>query len=139
MRGILIDPVERTVTEIDTKGDLAALYEALQCQVVEAVQVGDGDILWIDEEGLLHDEPGPFFAFRTHPDHPFAGRGLILGAHADGDNRATTLPVERVADLILWPDVEFVGFEPFEIEGPPFVIGNRAIFQPKQHDDEVTK
>lgn len=136
MRGILIDPVEKTVTEIETAGDLDALYALLDCTTVERVSLGAGQDLWIDEEGLLKDEPGPFFAFEHNDDRPLCGRGVVLSHDGGGDTIGTKLALEAIENLIVWPDIEFVGLEPYESETEWFgektaVIGSRAIYRKK--------
>lgn len=58
MRGILINPCNRTITEIEVQPGLEGLYEALRADpsfsdVVELVRLAPGLDLWIDEEGNL--------------------------------------------------------------------------------------
>lgn len=135
MRGILINPEDKTVTEIETPGGLDELYRLVNCRTVEVVDLGGGQDLWLDEEGLLTDDPGPFFAFIGREAHPFCGRGLILSNDGQGNSTSTTLRLSAVSKLIVWPDIEFAGFAPVETstgEDGGFVISTTAKFKPKE-------
>ena len=107
MRAILIDPYTRTVTEIDHDGTLDGLYKTLQCDTVDAVQVGPRDTLWLDDEGFLQ-AGRPVYRLGDSPT-PLAGRGLILGVGKDGNERATTIPLTAVARTVKWTDLESTG------------------------------
>lgn len=135
MRAIKIDPVNRRVEAIDTKADLADLYRLIECHLVEAVYLGDDQVLWLDEEGLLHEPTKPFFAFRGHEDRPFCGHGIILGSN-EGENIDTTLSVPDIHDRVVWLDIELVGMEEFEdtvewMGEPTPVFGSRPIYRKK--------
>lgn len=130
MRAILIDATEKTVTEVETGGKLHDLYRLLGCNLVEAVTLDDRHSLWVDEEGLLVDEPGPFFAFKGG-ERPYPLKGVILGDdHKSGKNIGATVPLDVVQSVVEFPDVEFAGFE--EFDEPGVVYGSRAVFKDKE-------
>jgi hypothetical protein len=133
MRAILIDAVEKTVTEIDMDGKLQSLYRLLGCNLVEAVELDDRHSLWVDEEGLMVENPGPFFAFKGG-ERPYPFKGVILGDnHQTGSNTDAVVPLDVVQSVIEWPDVEFAGFE--EINEPGILYGVRAAFRDKGADE----
>lgn len=98
MRAVLIDPYARVgngrqaVIEIDIKDDLASMYDALsdketgyRCSMVEvATQDKQGNVYWVDEEGLMKGHTGHVVLAEAH--QPFAGRMLVTGSTPDGGN-----------------------------------------------------
>lgn len=62
MRAILINAARRTITEIDIEkrhnSGLDGLLQAIGCDVIEmAMNYPNGDVLYVDEEGLLKPAP----------------------------------------------------------------------------------
>jgi hypothetical protein len=53
MRAILLDAKTRTVSEVDYDGDYKSIYGLIGCQCFTVVQLGNGDDLYVDDEGLL--------------------------------------------------------------------------------------
>jgi len=106
MRAILIDPVTSAVTEIDIDGSLQSMYDAIGCDLVEAVRCDNGDTLWLDEEGLIyHKGHGGFVYYDSvQRENVLAGRGLILGVTKGGSNKDCVSKLESVKD-----NVKFVG------------------------------
>ena len=60
MRAVKIDPVSRTVTEIDLKKNpnrtFEELYEIIGCDLVELIQVDANMVMVCDEEGKYKTE-----------------------------------------------------------------------------------
>src|SRR5438876_11911364 len=98
VRAILIDPFACTVTDVETDaGDYRDLYRLLSHRTMEVDTFDrcyfDGlagyDALFFDDEGLM--KPcARFFQLvsvsnRQPLTNPLAGKGLIVGADADGD------------------------------------------------------
>lgn len=95
MRAILIDAVEKTVTEVEYNGDLATAYRLLRCDLVEIVDVGPEVDMFVDEEGLLKSDQ-TFFVLSNGA--VFAGSGLLVGkSDEQGNSTATDTPTESVA------------------------------------------
>ena len=73
MRAIKIDPVAKTITEIELAQNpnktLKELYEIIGCDLVELVQLDRSIVLVCDEEGKLKEVKGGF---------TFIGSGLII-------------------------------------------------------------
>lgn len=93
MRAILIDPAQRTVTEIDTDGKLASL-QALVGGYIEAVHLDDKHHCYVNEEGLFN-EPRHFFLF-AGAHQPLAGAGVILADTKGGNEAACTLSLDWI-------------------------------------------
>ena len=96
MKAYLIDSESRTVTEIEYKrGELQKLVGGW----IETACVWDsGDVLYVDEEGLLKD-PRFFFRIPERPDQPLAGNGVLVGREVNNTSR-TAPPTMTIEELI---------------------------------------
>lgn len=90
MRGFLIDPYKREITEVDTDAELESLYSLLDCEMVEAVGLSSVDDLWLDENGIMTLTADTMFFKVEGLYQPYAGKGLVLGADV---NTGESLPV----------------------------------------------
>ena len=92
MRVVKIDPVSRTVTEIDLKKNpnrtLDELYSIIGCDLVELVQIDADMVMVCDEEGKCKTVQGAFTFIGSGM--IIAGTALILGGNG---NRFKALPV----------------------------------------------
>jgi hypothetical protein len=130
MKAILIDPIERKVTEVDHDGDYKQICKLIDCQTFTAVYIdgppGDEDsgrnAIFIDDEGLLND-PRYFFMWRGYP-QPLAGKGLILGANEEADSCSTNWTVEQVTAMVQYKELSVQGFK--TEEGTTDFFGRKA-------------
>jgi hypothetical protein len=119
MRGILIDPFTRSVSEIETSGKLLEIYELLGVDLITAVSLNENQSLFLDDEGLMVPKANQEYWNWKGSNQPYAGRGLILGLDSDGDNVSTTMSGLEVAALVSFLDKEdidpdsYLGFEIF--------------------------
>ena len=85
MRAIKIDPVSRTVTEINLKKNpnrtFEELYEIIGCDLVELVELDRGIIMVVDEEGKCKAVQGAFTFIGSGM--IIAGTAIILGGNGD--------------------------------------------------------
>ena len=85
MRAVKIDPVSRTVTEINLKKNpnntLQELYEIIGCNLVELVQIDRDMVMVVDEEGKCKDVQGAFTFIGWGSG--IAGTAIILGGSGD--------------------------------------------------------
>ena len=85
MRGIKINPTDRTITEVDVPNpnkSLQGLYDLIGCDLVQLVELDRGIILCCDEEGKLKPVTGAF-TFFGNEELVIAGNAVILGGDAD--------------------------------------------------------
>jgi hypothetical protein len=75
VRAILIDPIRRTVQPHLIDGGLESLQSAVGGTIAWGTQLKTGDVLYVDDEGLLKPDPS-FFALGRRI---FAGCGLLVG------------------------------------------------------------
>lgn len=96
IKAVLIDPALQSVRETFIGHGLEALQEAVGGMVEIAHEFPNGDVLYVDEEGLLkaqdailgREDAARAFVFDIGAHQPFAGRGVIVGAE-DEDGRHT--------------------------------------------------
>jgi hypothetical protein len=94
MRTILIDPVERSFTEVNYDGDFRSIYTHLGCDLFDVVYTDLGDI-YVDDEGLLKS-PQKFFHIEGLPS-PLAGRGLVFGpVDEEGNSTEATVSIDEL-------------------------------------------
>src|SRR5262245_55246748 len=151
-QGILIDPVEKTVTDVVVDA-YPGWKEVLKCDDINAVTIiehADGfrETIWVDGEGLLAAEPGPFFMWegleRRHGyPNPLCGRGLVLGTDTEGETQSTRLTADMVRPYVSYPNIEFEGFtyHDYKIDHPVFgadtpVHEQRPHYRPKRKLDQ---
>ncbi len=109
MRGIKINPTERTITEVDVKSpnkSLKSLYELIGCSMVELIQLDEDVIMVCDEEAKLKTITGAF-RFYGSPELVIAGNAIILGGNG---NRFKVLHenVENIRKIVEWVKPEDV-------------------------------
>ena len=91
MRAIKIDPVAKTITEIELAQNpnetLQELYDLIGCDLVELIQLDRGIIMVVDEEGKLKEIKGGFTFLGWG--EVIAGKGIVLGGNS---SRLKALP-----------------------------------------------
>lgn len=116
MRAVKIDPVSRTVTEINLKKNpnstLQELYSIIGCDLVELIQIDEDMVMVVDEEGKCKDVRGAFTFIGSGM--IIAGTAIILGGSGE---RFKALP-ENLASFQMM--TEWV--EPKDIPPPKFTV-----------------
>jgi hypothetical protein len=95
--GFLIDPAARSITTWLYNGDWQTIAPALRIDSspFTLVHIDDGDLIYVDDEGLL--KPLDWFFAIKGGHQPFAGSGLVLGSNDGG---------ETVSARIALPDLK---------------------------------
>ena len=110
MRAILIKTDEQKIEEVEFNGTLDDAYRLLGCELIERVELGNGEDLWVDEEGLINGR-GRQFGFFCYIHYPqiLAGRGLITGTMIDPNDPdegetfgPSTTPLEDARKRVVW-------------------------------------
>lgn len=99
MKAILIDPSNKTVTDVDYDGDYQKIASIIGASsgLFDVVRSGDDAIMYIDDEGLLvNPNPHGYFRIGNFP-NTFAGKGLVVGVRLDADGAHDT-DISRGAD-----------------------------------------
>ncbi len=97
MRAILIDPLTQEVREVQIKAELKEYYNVIGngCNLVDCpLKFENGDALYIDDEGLYHENIGAFIM--RDWDNPVMGRALIVGTDQEGNTVDAVTDIEEV-------------------------------------------
>ena len=103
MKAILINPETRTITEIEIKKGVDAIYKAIDCDSFEApFAFENGDTMYCDEEGLFKEEIIGGIRM-TNWTGMIIGKILLLGCNMEtGDSKDVETPVEVLKKHIIW-------------------------------------
>jgi hypothetical protein len=83
MKGIKIDAVNQMIFEVEVDG-LKGLQKEVGGYIEMATSFPNGDVLFVDEEGLLKN-PEYFFEIKGAY-QPFGGNGIVVGTTNSGDS-----------------------------------------------------
>lgn len=157
MRGYLVDPFTKTVTEVETTG-YPHFKELIEVGLIAAVTVAvyednksmipPRDTVWVDDEGLYVKDQAYFHVIGYN--QPLAGKGILLGTDAEGETVGAYMEFEPFKALVSFPDVELDHMEsipegttevhPAFGDEPIPVVGSYPVFRPKSKtpsDNEV--
>ena len=102
MKTILINPFERTITEVDYNGDFHQIYGLIECDTFDCVRINNqGDAIFVDDEGLISGKEQAFFGWYGYP-QPLAGRGMIIGSDIAGESVSTKITLEEAVKNVVW-------------------------------------
>jgi hypothetical protein len=94
---ILVNPVARTVTEVDfVEGE--ALAKLLDCEHVGHTVLGNVAAMFIDDHGQK------FWSFRNAPAIVYGGRGLIYAVDDHGEAVDKLIPASMIEPFVVWRD-----------------------------------
>ena len=77
IKGFLINPFDKTITNVEVEDTLEAYYKILDCECIDGMKVDNTNHLWVDDNGYFREDQA-FFTFGRYP-NPIAGKALILG------------------------------------------------------------
>lgn len=102
MRAILIDPIERIITEVEyDNSTYKNISKAIGADCFDIVIIDNetNDTVYVDDEGLC--KPNYFFQW-VSADHLviLAGKGLILSVDEEGETRAAKISLEDVQKAV---------------------------------------
>jgi len=85
MKALLINPIDKTIEEVEYNGDYKQIYKYIDASMFGVVDIPNDDTIYIDDEGLFKDKQH-FFIHKDVPT-PLGGKALVLGAdHDSGDS-----------------------------------------------------
>jgi len=104
IRGLLIDPFNQSVQEIQTTSDLKGLKASMSLEdgLIDIVSFGSMTDMVIDDEGLLKDNQR-YFTFQGL-NSLFCGKALLVGHDQEGDTVSLDMAISRelVQSRTLW-------------------------------------
>ena len=101
MRGILINPHEETITEVEYSGNYKEIYSLIDCRTFDCVRITPYEDMYIDDEGLLMDNQRYFTLLGTGLNN-FAGKALLLSHDDEGETTATNWTLQDVKNMVQW-------------------------------------
>jgi hypothetical protein len=113
MKAFLVDPITKSIRELDTAADLDSIYTHLsdvrsKVETFQALGLDRGAVIFIDEEGRLKGPRSDLFYIQGHYfgqpcEWDVFGRGLIFGP-ADDDGEVTDAPftLREVQTRVKW-------------------------------------
>lgn len=106
-RMILIDVYSQEVKEVQAEANLGSFYKLIGCDVITvAAGLGNGDDVYVDDEGLLKPVGGWFYI--EGASQPFAGNGLIVGRNEEGDSVSCLSDLEDIKKRVTFPSASEV-------------------------------
>jgi len=111
MRAILINPWFKEVKEVQIGTDFGEITKQLCNPLGPKVdifcighQFDNGDVLYVDDEGLLKSGMRLFDIGRLDGS-PMAGNGLILGSTSDGDSQDAQSSLVDIQLFVKWTNL----------------------------------
>jgi hypothetical protein len=99
--GFLIDPAARSISPWLYNGDWQTIAPAIRIgnSPFTIVEIGHGDVIYVDDEGLL--KPLDWFFAVKGGHQPFAGCGLVLGSDDEGETVSARIDLSELKRRIL--------------------------------------
>ena len=108
MRAILIETSTMTVRLTEYDGDWKTIAPTIGAQsgLIDAVYPARNLSLFVDDEGMLYDGGNPHGYFQLvmgdNRTSILAGKGLLVGFNADGDNTDCNVSLMTVVSWVRW-------------------------------------
>lgn len=136
IKGLLIDPEAKTVTEVEHDKSVQQIYELIGARPFHVLELSDRETLYYDDEFLLRDkakeESGQAYFALVGPDFvypsPIAGKALILGTDRGGDSTDTKLKADAVLQNLRFVQLRLKGWS----EGSSYDTPNGFVIQGPQ-------
>lgn len=99
MKALLIDPVTRTISEVEYNGNYKQIYDLIDADTFDIARLyPNGDGAFVDDEGLL--KPCDHFWLHENYPSPLAGKGLLLGCDDEGESIAPSTDIESLRNAV---------------------------------------
>lgn len=106
MKAFLIDPDNKTITEVEANG-LDDLYRLIDCHTVAAVGVDANDVIYVDDNGLYVEPQPASFRYRGNP-ALICGKGVVVGSDDEGNDDDAAHTLQSLTARIDWLGVQHV-------------------------------
>lgn len=103
MKGILINPEEKTIDVVEVEDTLESIHHHIEAGTFDTVRIEHNDVIYVDDEGLYNKHD--YFAIEGFP-NPLAGRGLVLGTDYEGYSTDPIHDLLAIANM-----VRFISYE----------------------------
>lgn len=106
MRAILINPEDRSITEINIDKGIHAIYNTIDCDTFSApVTYENGDTIYCDDEGLFKPMIGGIYMINWA--HILFGKVLVIGCDIEtGESKDVETSIDFFENHIIWINKE---------------------------------
>jgi len=101
IKAILIDPVDCSTSYIDIDDNLKSFYSIMDCDLIDAQQIGLDTVMYFDDEGKLKNDQR-YFQFTVKSPIAYCGRGIVIGSDEDGGNDDVKIDIDVLTKQIEW-------------------------------------
>jgi len=105
MKAYLIDAKARQITEIEYL-DYTGMTKYLPGGLCIGATFENGDVLFVDDKGLLHKAEMAFRIRRRRDGQPMMSNGILTGADTVDDTLPPTMTIEELQAEIEWLTVD---------------------------------
>ena len=109
MKAYLIDPVNKSVTQVEVEPGIKAIYAAIKADRFDCVVLNEYvDTVYVSDEGLIDgtiDKYGMFTVKGRLRTLPLAGYGLVLGTTAGGASTDPAASLASIRAMIAFPSM----------------------------------
>lgn len=105
MKALKIDVVKKDVYEVEITRDINSIYKHLECECFAQVgrRMQNGDILLVDDNGLLNPSIGSF-KIGAYP-NSLSGHGILIGTDEVGETVDASSTIESLRNIVRFEDV----------------------------------
>jgi hypothetical protein len=96
MKAFLIDPFEKSISEVDYSGDYNDIYKLIDAQLFDVVYIDGNNCIYVDDEGLFRNDQ----AFFQVGYAMLAGYGLVLGTNDKGESISPDIKLKDLAKQV---------------------------------------
>jgi hypothetical protein len=104
MKAFLINPFDKTVSEVDYSGDYKDIYKLINAELFDVVYIDGNNAIYVDDEGLFKNEQ----AFFQVGYAMLAGYGLVLGTDDEGESISPAISLKDLAKKVTFLSKEEV-------------------------------
>lgn len=117
---LVIDPFKQELRyeSFNDNGDPRELADIMGCNTIDVVKLGDNVIMFVDDNGLLHDNR--YFSFKTaEKTQAFAGICVLAISDGDGGTKSFDRDIGAVREIVEWKhkgykEEPFMAFVPLD-------------------------
>lgn len=103
MKAYWINTPNKTVEEIEYDDDYKSISKDwLKCDYFTVVRIDGGDVVYVDDEGLINGNEHGWFQLLTYH-QALKGYGLVLGTDNEGNSVAPKISLDDLRLLVNFP------------------------------------
>lgn len=110
MRAYLIDPLYKTITEVDWDGNYKSIYTHIEADCFDCARFSThGDAVYVSDNGLIDGTAWRVGMFEVAGYAvPLAGKGLVLGHNGAGKSVEPHISLADLRAAVKFPSIDEV-------------------------------